>query len=785
MSGYSGDTLNFIEEAAEFFISLKQNLQDYKFALDGGQIVYIADASVISLFISPSSNDSRYVSPFQKDRESPHLALTATVTAEYIFSRGLTAQRDIPCFVTPGHAHDLAGIVRALTRKAGSDDSPADVREAISELGAIHTDLSSGAIDASSAARRVIEVASKQPIIGRAFEMKDFLRLFNDDLLRPLASHREVTTEILQPDSTLVTWWQRRISSFRRHANDAKSLRRGQIDFERDCRDATSLVQTQLLNRAAIRNGIRTRYVLLTVDPAIREAYSWSYWLSQSNPTNNPLTKDDRTWYVLRHPLQYIPLANVVEMPNYVDAVDIFQQTRSILEAILEPFSIFTPHFPYTLPGTVRGLRRPIRDKGLDYLEKSRQRLLRKVAERAEAAVHSGDLKLDEWHKAFTGAALLNLPLLQRRAGSQLGIISEIFSKDREVQLTLIREQQKTLDRLQKAFVINGDVFDVQLMLSMAGSAASSIQRAPPVINLQLGALDEEPAFRAIMEGDSLGGVDLRRIQEFLEMSERHHRFSFGAVLAFRCSLWPVARELAEKALKAAPKTRAGDSNTRELQHLKAVTLRLNLRSATEFAEADWLLSDLIEFYAEENDALRRRRSMAERATLHLSGAYANRLLSKTIDGRVSADLAITDDLLRELTEDGQEVPRADIRVFRAVERQAAAAVIARALFSDLFDKAPAAGRFRPSQLGWALSLYEKESATASLPLIVQLERAMLLWFKALRAGLDSQLRRQDATRLITHVREAHDRDELTALDWAEMKEFERRIEAAHLRANA
>ena len=95
----------------------------------------------------------------------------------------------------------------------------------------------------------------------------------------------------------------------------------------------------------------------------------------------------------------------------------------------------------------------------------------------------------------------------------------------------------------------------------------------------------------------------------------------FGACVAFRCALWPAARQHVNRALDLLPKGPKLEDERHEIQHLLAVSIRFAINNAQEFMLANLILLEAAEYYTRADDPLGQARALSERATLNLWAA--------------------------------------------------------------------------------------------------------------------------------------------------------------------
>ncbi|MFK5596151.1 hypothetical protein ACFZ8E_03975 [Methylobacterium sp. HMF5984] len=405
----------YLRSAARLRVAIERNLQDYLFERDlGGRIFYVFDANVIKLFLSPAEVSERVASLGERGDE-PHLPATAVITAEFLFSRGLSGQYDTPALLTPGHAEDVAAMIDRIERRVVDVVHRQGMDGGGQRLGrggadAIHLQRLVDSVsfeggDIEGPVRRLVQELPKAAhglFDSAVNEARQVGRIVDGDLLRPLRLHPAATREVMNPDLRIVEVWAARIRAEHREAigGDRQASAR-----ERIRRDAEAVAQTLILNDAARDALVPTRYVFVTTDKAIRRAYARRFW--EEGP-------DRPSDYALRDPAQYVPILNAQQMRNGVDSSDLLEQVRTAIDALFEgvrddlgnaDYDTFMAQYADGWMDRVRARRPAAWGRALDRLDAVRR------DGRSEALENLHAL----WREAGQGAVLLNAKLLHRR----------------------------------------------------------------------------------------------------------------------------------------------------------------------------------------------------------------------------------------------------------------------------------------------------------------------------------------------------------------------------------
>src|SRR5262245_5308089 len=191
----------YFQEVVELRLCLQWNADDYEFANEGGRIVYLMDANVVVFFMNPVL-EAHHVDAFDTGMPGRHAVATALVTAEFMFSRGLSGQDGYPALIAASHAEELGDILGAIRPVADTSLTlPRRLPEAARNgLKILIQQVRRGEIHREAAVkelRRLVPECANELLESGYQESNQFLRLYHEDLIRPLAVHSEATKDIL------------------------------------------------------------------------------------------------------------------------------------------------------------------------------------------------------------------------------------------------------------------------------------------------------------------------------------------------------------------------------------------------------------------------------------------------------------------------------------------------------------------------------------------------------------------------------------------------------------
>jgi hypothetical protein len=772
----ASDGLRYLQDSADLRVAIQYNLDDSEFAKRGGRIVYLMDANVARLFLSPASEE-RYVAPFAAD-SGDHLVGTAVVTAEFLFSRQLPGQQGAPALIAPGHGDDLGAIVDALrnatetiTPEKPTDYTLSDNQR--TELRELIAGVRDGTQDRRIAYRMLrYRLPGLTTHLGMFDLANQLYRLYNEDLLRPLAIHPYATAEVLDPDLAEVNSWTERLHIERLRTD--KQTGRGEvagsharfIRRQKDNRDATAIVQAQTLNRHAEKEPNRRRYVLVTGDKVIQRTYATWFW-SAENPDQ------DYQRYLLRHPIQYIPILNVADMPNRVSAT-LIDAIREALDTLLTNIRRIDNRYPYTLSYYSARL---FEKRDVQAADNEPVSLFFGINP-YQADWPALQKVINAWRRGFRDSMLQNAALLGRRAQAEFGPLAELLDRDTDLNLAILTEQRKVLLKVEAAHLAMGTQLNLQSLPRIGERATQGPGRAPFAIRVEFKDIvggSKSVELRDVLDLLVRDRTELARISRRLQKPRDHMAMFFGACVAFRCALWTAAKQHVRRALGFLPPGAEMEELRHEMRHLLAVAIRFSITNASEFAEANDILMEAAHFFAAIDDPLGQARALSERVTLNLwvvaSGALLPQSQIPFLQPILEYDYGLVDNLLGHAERDRRCRPGGEWHaVFQEVTMQLAATLVAGEVLRRYFT--PRLPRISPRRLERAIAFSEKQLRGGAYPKFLNLEVRILRWDSIANANeraVEGRAIARDCRRLADDPTAG----ELTDLDRAGLKRLE------------
>ncbi|RXH07625.1 hypothetical protein EAS56_31765 [Bradyrhizobium guangzhouense] len=337
-----------------------------------GRLIPIVDANIVKFFMDPD-HEARLVDSFaslhdsldsQRDPHAPdaggmvpqHLMTFARVTAEFMFlsskvSIGNEARqlwREAP-LIAPAHAEETASMLRQIERKIAdlyrrvarmteAEVLEVDGKRAAETVEALHENrqrqrLQELVRDMSGSFEELFGPkggqSRKKDETTALEEGSRWLRLMRDSKLRPLLSHAMCSDRVLNPPPDKVGRLAKKLLSQKKRAALARgesSTRVSQLAWQ----DATVVIQTGILNEVAREmsgDGEEMRFILISGDETLHAVYADDFWsVSEADPAQ----------YVLRHPLQYIPIMNARDIPNGYRAKALFDTLLTVLDTVTD-----------------------------------------------------------------------------------------------------------------------------------------------------------------------------------------------------------------------------------------------------------------------------------------------------------------------------------------------------------------------------------------------------------------------------------------------------------------
>lgn len=608
------DLIDYFQEAAMLRLSLAYNREDFEFASRGGRIVYIFDANIVRFFADPEREDG-HIKPF-RTRNLDYAPATALITAEFLFSRSLSGQDELPAYVAPGHSEELAEFIKELVERNTNEPEPESQEEMLrgeelrASLENIVKEAQSGELNAGRGLverlRRLVPHLAEHSINDWS-AVQQLRRLYENDLIRPLALHTGCTQEILWPKPQLITEWTKRIRAER------TGQRRGGV--RNNARDAEALIQVMALDETAFadEDGAALKYVLVTADNALYDAYAKWYWNENSR-------RELR--FVLRRPLQYIPVLNSLEMPNNETDASLSQLAADALDSLFSNLKGIENAFPHKLAYYRILAREPKIHQHLDVLYGVDPL-------RFDDGIGEEYLRLrDSWNKTFRTGVLLNINLIHRRFHHQFGRLLELLNSARSLNQLIRDDFHDNLSRIQIYHARFATRLNLAHLLEQAlhsGADDSIIPRSRIPFLLRTEAFGLPEGFSALLRAEPSADElrDLARLcaSKLHDMSEEAAMFA-AAAIAYRCGHWSAARMYTKNLLSAEP---VATRLRTELEYVFAASTRHALGNidtmqigAADHEEALLALDQSLLRCEQNGDPFGRLRALIEQAALRL-----------------------------------------------------------------------------------------------------------------------------------------------------------------------
>ena len=567
------------------------------------------DANVVRFFLSPEA-ETRHVMPFRDQQSSDCAAATALITAEFLFSRGLAGQQHGPSFIAPSHGEEISSIVEAITYGAAQqptatvDDWSSEIREAREVVRLFRKGATDRVQTAQELKRRVPRVAAL--LMEGAFQWAVQLRrLYEEDLLRPLALHTEATQDILDPEPELVREWVRCISDERKAATHRER--------EKINRDAQALTQAILLDRqAGSEPDLKRRYVLVTADHALLDAYAKWFWSANRPP-------GDR--FILRLPQQYSPILNSFEMSksNDVESVQVTRRAFAALDSLFDNLQRADPQYVERLPFYRLVAREPgeVRQKYEDFYG---------FNPFAPGSRKAFDLARELWEDSFRAGVVLNAWLMNKRT-TEFDFLEALLRDDVDFREEIYQHQARSLERIEAAHTAYATRLNVRVL--RAGKGFKAPQRAYPALRARFVALSDL-SITEVLDGITSGDEDLLAQVDRLLSREDSEAYFLAACIAHRCGHWSAAGIYAARTLELLKIEPGPDDVSGDISFLYASSIRYALASSptgdearlAEVGRALNLLDEGEKACEAKGDAFGRARALSERCALRIMRLY-------------------------------------------------------------------------------------------------------------------------------------------------------------------
>jgi hypothetical protein len=565
---------NYVHAAVDLRNCIEFNLCDHQYAYkEHGSIQYLFDSNTVRFFLNPIRQLQRV--SFSLDIDHSAMIALATVTSEFLFSRGLCGQWGAPALIAPLHAQELerraSELVEILADGGGQqipDDSLEEkVGEALLQIRRLdHVDASiEKFFESDHDLRRILS--------DEAYEARMFTRIVEEDLLKPLTSDRNATAEVISPPEADVMWWAQEIARNRPPAAFFKTKQEGKRKTPKnDHADAETIVQLISINRVARESGDMTRYVLVTADQSIHNAMT-DWYRSQLQEPNPAID-----FYPIRRIGQFIPFLNTAQMPNNITSISLINDIREAVDTLLGGFGVVA-EFPLRLPALVSGIG----------AEEGRPDPNDRIISVARLMEHFGaDTKINEtisrlgalWSKLARDSVFLNLGLLSRRFHA-VSELADFVERSEDVRSAVLAYMDRAVVGVEKAHV----EFAIKHRL------ASAVDRSHALGNgaATRGMLMLRSRFANFTGGRSLYDFlnfivanprsdEARMLYASIASSSRHDALLLSGCIAFWASSWESALFFAERARSSAERSRKLDDGNRleylEIEYFQAVARR-------------------------------------------------------------------------------------------------------------------------------------------------------------------------------------------------------------------
>ncbi len=729
------DISTYFQQAATLRLCLQYNLDDYDFSQRGGRIVYLMDTNIVRFFLNPQV-EIGHVSAFGKTRAARETygPATAALTAEFLFSRRLAGQQESPAFITPSHGEDVLDVINGLRRSEKLAETPgADVSpKTLIHLNLLLERAAAGSMKPDAAAaelRKLVPSIASLLLEGDVSEVTHLQRLYEEDLLRPLALYPGATREIMELNGETqnrVRDWKAKIVLERPAATSA--IRR-KID-----RDAEALVQIMLLDEQTIQDPL-IRFVLITADQRLFDAYTKWFW-SAEGPKNQ-----DR--FLLRLPLQYVPLLNILEMPNGIESSDIIKRARLALDSLFVNLRRTDPGYPHTL-----SLHRILARMGADFHNYLIQAYGFNPLTLGQDSVDLFRQTRRDWEKIYENCVVLNYELIESRTKANLVRLSTILRNNTDLRISIYEDQQRILDQVAGRHIAVGNRINLSFLTGNT-AAEDYLQRAPLALRVKfprvLGAESLNVALDRLAKGDRT----LREKVDFaLNEILDYEAFFFAACVAHRCASWWASWFFACRAIEAAPASWAKSVERYELIYLLVSATRYALPTREAIESAIDKLAEMEEHSRKKNDLFGLGRALCEKTSFVLIALYSANLVPGPITEALSERVKqFVPQFLENIEEAAgllQATKMDDIDSGAAIETlrvQLFANIVSADVLGRVLRDKVAAGYMlpTPSQVDEALPQLKRALGSALCPAIVSAECLMILYDRKLISPMEAR----------------------------------------------
>lgn len=656
--------IRYLGELVQLRLAVEQNLRDFE---THEQIIYLVDSNIVRLFLSPYDRWAS-VSPFKEilDLEKKELAVaTAIVTAEYIFSRELAQQKGYPVFVAAEHVKEIVNYLDKTDDRKGRDaaggitqtgsqsrhDNDSGNRQTLaSELESIEQQLSTGnyepgalrALFGSTIPRTISQLDRRD-----FFPKQQFGRLQRGDWIRPLRLAPHIGRRWLEDYSKKeFEEWRSTMEAFVHHQSSDTEEESGP-EAPRDRilnRDATVLAQLFSLNDDLIRRKVPVKLVFITDDEKIHYAVAYRKKYEQYNGES-----------FLRRSIQFLPVLNIQEMPNFVHESGSTLEIRSVIDSVLRSKREITKEFLQELIHRIAlDLRKELQPQpsaGLSDWKAALQEAWHKTLQAyfdldidIAPAIDAGRARVrTAWDNLSNNAVSLNVELLARRLQQELGPLASALGrlkatgKVADLASAFQAYQDEQLDILERQHI----EWSLEwLIADLARRRLGHIGRGPRLLRQDLLGTSHnrrlETAVRDVMKFAS-GQADklTSRLKALLDDYDIPDILMVTAVVAYHSGAWAQARDFGVRAFDRLRKmhqqdvtNEAVERSLREFEYLVPLCTRFELcQTVPQHLQTD-----------RERNALRAKFNSAARS-LRASRANASERFDFFAVARANAEL--------------------------------------------------------------------------------------------------------------------------------------------------
>lgn len=619
-----GATALYRDDAKRLRSAMQTNLDDSKFAKDGGRIVYIVDANIVLLFIRPTKN-IHHLGPFQRWLEEPVLVTNATLMAEFVFSGRLPGQRD-PIYMSKPHFEEVIynsqkiedEVAKSIAETSASSMPSFDVEQLIELLR-----------DSSVPPERKVEAIAKQlpPEIKRLVDEEggwgaavQIKRLFQQpQLVRRVDTANWFHGEF-EPNPSKIQEWCNRLLPFRKNGPAiSKAGKANPHDGKASAsvikliNDASTLATLELLSRSIPEQQEKIRFLLITADGTIRQAVE--------EFVKSPAGRDIGDF--TRHVREFSPLLNLsaIAEPNaerFKERQDIFERITAALDELLPD----THEGGFALQGTLHRRRGQI----------SEDEVFTKVS-----------MLRQYWSESAAVAASLALPLMKPRHGAYFNALAEA-----------LRDGAVIGDVLGRLFSIFTDVRQLHAQMTFQASIIGARKAAQaharinqtklrpraPVMLIDVdfrqftGNETDEAYFGKVARGEIPDYPSINYASDQIGFTHLFH-----AWLLIVVELWREAHAHSGLALYAYQRDDPSSSILDEALYCRALTYRFTMESPRDYRSGVDLLEQALTRIHGQRDPLsqaRRARARSERAALRLSALQRADFTQRCLTSRSS-----------------------------------------------------------------------------------------------------------------------------------------------------